>query len=341
MILATLCLALTAAQQPGTDPSDPTVDATLIIFNDEVLTATELSGYMDRLAAARPELVDEQVFTGAVVNAMRDFLSHQGFLRLGLDPGLLEPEVETRINGLVNESGSRDRFLRTLEKDGYHSIEAFRQDLLRNMINQAFHSVVTGQSPMPQGGRRADATPTPEEIRNAYEDNESYRHQEDTLQWVILQFQKRTGLAPPMERAQALLSQLEAGEISPLEAARQADKALPRSGIADGIRADWADFLDFGVSGQAGELSETASGIVQFPLIVEQQEAREIPFPEAQAIIARDLRLQKEDEALRQAEADIWSSSYIWLAPNLEPLKDMLDEHYGVNMGAAGKSAEL
>ena len=56
MLLASLCLALPFALQAGQEPDpDGVVDATLIVFNDEVFTVSELAVYMDTLAARAPE----------------------------------------------------------------------------------------------------------------------------------------------------------------------------------------------------------------------------------------------------------------------------------------------
>lgn len=342
MILSSLLLAAPLALQAGSDPGlEETVDVTLIIFNDEVFTASELSVYMDRLAASRPELPDQQIFTGSVVQAMRDLIAQEGFRRLGLEQGLLEPEIEARIDSMVRESGSRDQFLLTLEKDGYSSIEDFRKDMRRNLVNNTFQSVVTGMSPMPQGGLRVDLTPSPEEIRTAYKENSFYREQEEALAWAVLQFMERTGLSSPMDRANEVHAKIISGEISPREAMRLADRAQPRTGIDEGMRQDWADFLDFGSPGQASEPTATSSGVVQFMVIVDRQDARDIPFQEAQARIEADLRRLKRDEALRKAEGEVWMTSYVWLAPNLAELQVMLDDHYGVNQASGGNSAEL
>jgi hypothetical protein len=342
MTLSSLLLAAPLALQAGFDPGQSeTVDVTLIIFNDEVFTASELAVYMDRLAASRPELPEEQIFTGSVVQAMRDLIAQEGFRRLGLEAGLLEPEIASRIDGMVRETGSRDQFLLTLEKDGYRSIDEFRQDMRRNLVSNTFQSVVTGMSPMPQGGLRVDLTPSPEEIRAEYKAKSFYREQEEALDWAVLQFMERTGVTSPLDRANELQTRILAGEVSPREALRLADRAQPRTGIAEGMRQDWAEFLEFGSPGQVSEPTATSSGVVQFMVIVERQDAREIPFQEAQARIEFDLRRVKRDEALRKAEAEVWGSSYIWLAPNLAELQVMLDDHYGVNMAGSGNSAEL
>ena len=342
MLLASLCLALPFALQAGQEPgSDGVVDATLIIFNDEVFTISELAAYMDTLAARAPEMPEEQVFTNAVVAAMRNLIAEEGFKRLGLDQGFLEPEIEDRIASMVRESGSRDQFVRNLEKDGYTTIESFRQDLRKNLIQQTFTAVVTGRSPMPQGGRRVDITPSPEEIRAAYDEETRYREQEETLQWAILQFYPRTGEEKPAIRAKAMIAQLEEGTLTPEEAMRRADRSLPRDGIVSGMRQDWADFLDFAEPGQPGDLSETSTQIVQFPMLYNRLEARSIPFSEAQAVIAYNLENQKANEALKEAEAEIWSTSFLWLAPNLADLQRELDAYYGENVGGAGNSADV
>ncbi|MDP7061695.1 MAG: hypothetical protein QF489_02025 [Planctomycetota bacterium] len=340
MFLCAVGIGSVQAQDPfgdetGPDPFAASVDQALVIINDQILTESQVGEIAARTLLANPNVSEQEAWAYALNQGIRRILYQESFMRLGLDESLLDPQVGARIDALILEDGSRQRFLQRIGRDGYSSIADFRIALRHTFIEQTVAGIVSGGIDTPQQGKRKIAEPTPGEIREAYQSNEKYRESPEVFTWASLRFVKDPSLAPHTERAAETLRMVNSDQMTIPSALAKADRVTESNEIRPGIAKDLADFLKTAEVGSCMELPSSNPNLVQLILIKERTLARTYSFEEAQLFIAEDLKRIAVDKAVRAELSAVWQSSYIWITPLIPGLEDSLNEVFG-----AGKSSQ-
>ena len=325
LLLAGLCTLDSPAQESGAD-----VDGALVILNDQILTESKVAQMAERLMARDPEMDPQEAFGAALNFGIRRILYFEVFQDLGLDQELLDPQVDARIDEMIREDGSRQRFLERIAVDGFTSVEDFREALTDQFIEGTVAGMLSGQIPTPNKGKLQLPEPTPAAIRRAYDSEPNYRSRPAEFEWVLLKFVKDPNLAAPAERAAETMNRLRAGMISPASALAAADK-VTYSTTSEGSREDLAEFLDSAQAGEIMDLGQTNSGVVRLALVTKREVAREIAFEEAQLLIKKDLRAAAGEIAVRGALSEVWQRSYRWVTPRIPGLAESLDRAFGLD----------
>lgn len=337
LISLLLCFAApSAAAAQGFE--DDGVDQILVIINDQILTESQVMKIASQILARRPDLDMQQASGIALNTGIRRILYQESFNRLGLDDSLLDPQVAARIQTMISEDGSRQRFINKVALDGYTSLEDFQEALRYQFVEQTVAGIVSGQIPSPQQGMRQIGEPTPAEMRKAYNTNSLYRERPAEFEWASLKFMNDKTSAPAAERAAETSNRLRAGLISIQSAEAKADRVTYYTEIQEGISKDLENFLKTAASGDCMELPSSSSNVVQLILITKRTEARSFTFAEAQLFIAEELKLMASQLAVEQELSEIYTSSYIWVSPQIQWLRDSLDEAFG--RGISGHPAE-
>ncbi|MCP4092135.1 MAG: hypothetical protein GY747_01705 [Planctomycetes bacterium] len=334
MFLCVAGVGTAQAQDPfgdetGPDPFADGVDNAFVIINDQVLTESQVGVIAARTLLANPTLDEQDAWAYALNQGIRRILYQESFERLGLDDSLLDPQVAARIEALILEDGSRQRFLQRIGQDGYTSIEDFRIALRHTFIEQTVAGMVSGEIPTPQQGKRKLSEPTPAEIREAYHNNVGYRESPGQFVWASLKFLKDPSLASHTQRAADTLRMVNSGQMTVQSALAKADRVSESDQIRPGIAKDLAEFLNTASVGSCMELPSSNPNLVQLILIKERTEARTYTFEEAQLFIAEDLKRIASKMAVREELSAVWQSAYVWITPMIPGLEDSLNEVFG------------
>ncbi|MDA0667724.1 MAG: hypothetical protein O3A95_06990 [Planctomycetota bacterium] len=335
-----LCILAPWASAQIPEQEEGVVDAAWVVLNDSVLTASMVNQEAERMAKRDPSMTEDQLIITATLSGVRNMLFGEMFISLGFNDALLAPRLESRIQELILESGSRAGFEASLLRDGYPTIEDFRKDLRRVFVESTVKSVLEGVAPTQSQGMLVLSSPTPGEIRKAYDSDASFRHVEPVLEWAPLKFFNERGKAPAAERAAEVSNRLSAGQMTIEEALAAADNARVQSGIHEGMKPELIDFLEFGKAGDVMPLGGNAGGSAQLVLLIGRTEAQKFTFEEAQLTIINKLTLENRRRAVAEAVAAQYHSSYLWVSPELPGLEDFLGQIYGGEISAS-TSAEL
>jgi hypothetical protein len=321
--------------EPGPDPFAANVDKAFVVINDQILTESQVAKIVDRIMTISPGADENEAWGAALNTGIRRILYQESFQRLGLDDSLLDPQVAARIDALIVEDGSRQRFLQRISRDGYTSIEDFRLALRHTFIEQTVAGMVTGEIPTPLQGRRKIAEPTPAQIREAYNNNVNYRESPAIFGWASLKFTNDTNLAPHAERAAETLRMVNSGQMTIQSALAKADRVTQSEEIRPGISKDLREFLETADVGKCMQLPSSNPNLVQLILIVERTEPRVFSFAEAQLFVAAELKRLAGEAAVREELSAMWQSSYVWITPDIPGLQEGLTKAFG-----AGKSSQ-
>ena len=313
----------------------PSVDQTLVIINDQILTESMVGKIAQRLLASNPDVPPGEAGAAALNIGIRRILYLESFKRLGLEEGLLDPQVANRIQSLILEDGSRQRFLEKVQRDGYTSIEDFQAALRHQFIEGTVVGIVSGTIPSPNEGMRKISSPTPAAMREAYASNEMYRKRPAEFEWATLKFLNDPTMAPAADRAAETLNRLGANLMSIPSALAKADKVTTFTEIRPGSREDLKKFLETAAPGECMELSSSVSGVIQLVLVTKRTEAREFSFPESQLLISQHLTKIAQDNAVQAELTLVWQSAYVWITTELPWLRDSIEMTFG-----EGKSSE-
>lgn len=322
-------------EETGPDPFAIGVDKAFVIINDQILTESQVGEIVARIMAINPAVDEQRVWVEALNTGIRRVLYQESFERLGLDDSMLDPQVAARIDALIVEDGSRQRFLQRIGRDGYTSIESFRLALRHTFIEQTVSGIVTGAIPTPQDGKRTIAEPTPAQIREAYSSNVNYRESPGVFRWASLKFVNDPALAPHAERAAETLRMMNSGQMSVKSALAKADSITQSEEIRSGISQDLKEFLETADVGSCMQLSSRNPNLVQLILITDRTEPRSYSFAEAQLFVAEDLKRLAGEEAVRQELSAMWQSSYVWITAEIPGLEVELIKAFG-----PGKSSQ-
>ena len=325
LLISTATTSAICAQGPG----NTSIDQTLVSINDQILTESMVVKIADRLLAVNPELEVPAAGQYALNTGIRRILYHESFVRLGLDENLLDPQVAARIQALISEDGSRQRFLNRIAADGYTSIEEFRIALRHQFVESTVAGIVSGSIPSPNEGKRQISEPTPSELREAFAQNVKYRERPAEFEWATLKFLNDPSLAPPAERAAETLNRLGANLMTINTALAKADKVTTFDEIRPGAKKELADFLSTATPGECMELPSTVSGVYQLVLVTKRSEARTFTFAEAQLLITQDLMRLAQENAVQGELSAVWQDAYVWISDDLPGLQDSLDFTFG------------
>ncbi len=318
------------------EPEGELVDAVLVIINDSILTSSMLDAEVQRILHRQPEMEEAEANSIALSNGVRKILFEETFKKLGFEDDQIDTQVDLRIQQLILEDGSRASFEENLRRDGYASIDDFRQDLRFSFIQNTVSGILGGIIPSPNKGYRTLAEPTPEEIRAAYDAREEYRHRDSQLEWAQLQFFQQRDQPPAEERAAEVANQLGAGLLSPQQALEKADRVRRHTSIPAGMQSTYQKFLQTGNPGDSKLLPTSAGGVAQLLLILGRTEARDFSFKEAQLSIVKDLTEANRNKAVLEALADLYRQSYVWVNPQIQGLAESLEMTFGTgNVGPA------
>ena len=338
ILLLSILAPAASAQLP--EPEEGLVDAAWVVLNDSILTSNMVTQEAARMGKRDPSMGEEQLIITATLSGVRNMLFQEMFLQLGFSDDLLAPRLDARVQQLILESGSRAGFEASLLRDGYANIDEFRKDLRRVFVQSTVQSVLEGVAPTQNQGMLVLSSPTPSEIRDAYNTDPSFRRVEPVLEWTTLKFFKEPGKAPAADRAAEVTNRLGAGLMTIEEAFNAADRARVQQGITEGMKPELVDFLEFGKAGDIMPLGGNAGGSAQLVLLIGRTEAQEFSFEDAQISIINALTSAKRRESVEQAITDQYHASYLWVSPNLPGLQDFLDQIYGGEISAP-TSAEL
>jgi len=332
-LLALLLSAIGSSAVGAQSSDDFSVDQVLIIINDQILTGSMVEDIAMRIMNSSADVEIEEAGSAALNIAIRRILYRESFLRLGLDESMLDPQVEARIQALILEDGSRQRFLDKVKRDGYHSIEDFQKALRHQFIEGTVAGIISGTIPSPNDGKRTISDPAPAEIRAAYRDNEIYRKRPAEFEWAALKFLNDPAIAPAADRAAETLSRLAKHTMSIPEALAKADNVSLSTEIRAGAKENLKDFLETAAPGSCMELTNSVSGVIQLVLVTKRSASREFSFKEAQLLILNDLRQSSQTEAIHAELSAMYLSSYSWFSPQLRGLRENLDETFGEKPG--------
>lgn len=335
-----ICLAPAANAAAAQEPEGELLDLTLVVINDSILTSSMLEAEGTRIMLRRPTMDPQEASNFALSLGVRKILFEETFQMLGFDNGLLEPQVDLRIQQLILEDGSRAGFEENLLRDGYDSIDDFRKDLQSSFIQNTVSGVLGGLVPSPNQGIRTIAHPTPAAIREAYDTVEAYRRADSKLEWAQLQFFNSRNTASSDERATAVLEGLKSKTMSLEQALDAADKVRPNTSIPSGMQAAYVEFLDNSQAGAVKQLPTSSGGVAQLMVILGRTEAREFSFKEAQLSIVRDLTAEARNDAVHQALSDLYQGAYVWVNPEIPGLAESLEAVFGTGISSPD-AAEL
>jgi hypothetical protein len=328
-LLALLLSAMGSSAVCAQGSDDSSVDQILVIINDQILTGSMVEDIAVRIMNSNADVTIEEAGPEALNIAIRRILYRESFLRLGLDESMLDPQVEARIQALILEDGSRQRFLDKVKRDGYHSIEDFQKALRHQFIEGTVAGIVSGTIPSPNDGKRAISDPSPAQIRAAYQDNEIYRQRPAEFEWAALKFLNDPATAPAADRAAETLSRLGKHTMSIPEALAKADSVSLFTEIRAGAKENLKNFLETAAPGDCMELTNSVSGVLQLVLVTKRSPSREFSFQEAQLLILNDLRMEAQNSSVRAELSAMYLSSYSWFSPELRGLRENLDGVFG------------
>jgi len=339
-IILLLCILAPRASAQIPEQEEGIVDTTWVVLNDSILTASMVYKEADRMAKRDPSMSEEQLIITATISGVRSMLFGEMFIALGFTEELLAPRLESRVSQLIRETGSRAGFEASLLRDGYTSIDDFRKDLRRSIVEGTVKSVLEGLAPTQNQGTLVLSTPTPAEIRKAYASDASFRHVEPVLEWAPLKFFNERGKAPAVDRAAEVTNRLGAGLMTIKEALAAADNTQVQRGIREGMKPELIDFLEFGKAGDVMPLGSNQGSSAQLILLIGRTEAQEFTFEEAQLTVINKLTYEKRRKLVADAISAQYHSAYLWVNPELPGLEDFLDQIYGGEISASA-SAEL
>ena len=324
------CLAPAAQAQEEAPLSEPqTIDMALIIINDSILTSSMLDREVMRMLASNPDLSRSEANSYALTGGVRKILFHETFQQLGFDEGLLDPQIDLRIEQMIMEDGSRAGLEESLYRDGYQSIDEFRLDLRDSFVQNTVAGVLGGQIPSPNQGIRTLAKPTPEEIREAYEKFEHFRHVPSNLEWARMTFFTNRGEANAHVRAAEVMSGLASGSLTPAKALEMADRVNRNREIGSGLRSDIQEFLESAEEGATMDVSQDGSDRALVLLVLGRTEAQDFSFEEAQLTITRELTAANQEKAVMAALGELYRNSYVWVNPEVAGLAESLEVTFG------------
>jgi len=330
LLLPFLAPVAQAQEEALADAQEPIViDATLIIINDSILTTSMLEREVNRMLGNNPDLSPMQANTFALTGGVRKMLFEETFQQLGFDEGLLDPQIELRIEQMILEDGSRASLEESLRKDGYGSIEEFRQDLRNSFVQNTVSGVLGGQIPTPNQGMRILAKPTPKEIREAYEEFEHFRHVPSSMEWSRLTFFEERGKEAPEVRAAAVIQGLEDGTLTVEEALAMADRTFPSTVIGESLTAEIRAFLQTGAPGATMDITREGSNRSNVLLVVGRTEEQHFTFEESQILIEKELTAANREKAVMDALGQLYRSSYVWVNPEVQGLEESLERTFG------------
>lgn len=341
LLLPCLAPAAQAQEEASAQLQEPVViDSALIIINDSLLTTSMLERDVMRLLGNNPNLSEMEANSYALTNGVRKILFHEMFQQLGFDEGLLDPQIDLRIEQMILEDGSRASLEESLLNDGYDSIEEFRQDLRTSFVQNTVSGVLGGQIPSPNQGIRVLAKPTPEEIREAYEQDERYRHQASSLEWARLTFHNERGKEAPHVRAAQMMQGLADGTLTPQQAVQMADRVTPEREIKPSLRSDIVDFLENAAAGATYDISGDNAQRANILIVLGRTEAQDFSFEDAQLAITKDLTAANQEKAVMESLGILYRSSYVWVNPEVNGLAESLERTFGGGFDSPD-SAEL
>ncbi|MGB0953786.1 MAG: hypothetical protein ACPG31_11210 [Planctomycetota bacterium] len=325
------CLAPAAqAQEEEASFSEPQVlDMALVIINDSILTTSMLDRQVRRLLVANPGISVPEANSHALTSGVRKILFEETFQQLGFDEGLLDPQINLRIEQMILEDGSRASLEEALLRDGYQSIEEFRLDLRDSFVQNTVAGVLGGRIPSPNQGIRTLAAPTPTEIRHAYDTEEGFRHRPSSLQWSRLTFHNLRGKRNHHVRAEEVIRGLEDGSLTTAQALKLADKETTNTSISPNQRTDIIEFLENAAEGDTMNLSVPSGNSAMVLVVLGRTEAQDFTFEEAQLTITNALTAQNQDKAVMAALSELYQGSYVWVNSEIPGLEDSLEHTFG------------
>lgn len=299
------------------DGEEASVDRVLVILNDQVITQSQVNLEAERILRADPTAEPGEVLGSALFGRLRHLIAREGFDRLGLDATLLEDEAAARLAGMIEEAGSRARFEQRVRAQGY-DLASFREALQQELVLRTWSSIVVGDQPSPLEGYRNQISITPAMIREEYERRPELWSQTQALEWVTLQFFDDVQGSGQL-RAEETVARLRQGTLSVDEAAARANSAVRDSGepARKNLRSDLRDFLLQAAPGDISPVDRLEGLGAQIVVLTGRQEARQIPFEEAQPRIMAQLREERREAILTEELARLVGSSYFWYAEDL------------------------
>jgi hypothetical protein len=311
------------------------VDGVLFILNDQVITDSEVAIETTRRLRVNPRLSGMEASSRALSERVFDLIAREGFRRLSLDMSLLDEQITERIQGLIEESGSRARFEEELRADGY-AMDSFRHAMESQLIQVTWRGILTGDQPSPLEGFRNRIAVSPSEIREAFEKDPERWKQGNELVWRTFQFfDDESGAG--VQRASEVAEALSSGKLTAEEASQRANHApRPESGDPSrkSLRADLKEFLLRSEPGAVSEVDPIPGLGAQIVLLIAKSPAREIGFEEAQDQIVAELRDGQRERLVTDAMAALVRSSYSWFPPELA---EFMGGVPGLNRPAGGE----
>lgn len=333
------CLAPAAQAQEEASFSEPQViDMSLVIINDSILTTSMLDRQVQRLMVVNPEISLQEANSYALTSGVRKILFEETFQQLGFDEGLLDPQINLRIEQMILEDGSRASLEEALLRDGYQSIDEFRADLRDSFVQNTVAGVLGGQIPSPNQGIRVLAKPTPTQIRQAYDNEERFREIPSSLEWARLTFHSLRNQDHPQVRAAAVMQGLKDGTLTPAEALKLADNQHLNTSISPRQRPDIREFLENASKGDTMDLTVPTGNSAMILVVMGVTEAQTFTFEESQLTISNALTAANQEKAVMAALSELYQGSYVWVNPEIPGLADSLEQTFGG--GKSGSDSE-
>jgi hypothetical protein len=338
-----LTLALAAPQQAPSDGGWQVVDEVVVGVNEDIITRRQLLARIEQTIKRRGIAVSTQAEADRLRDTIargliRDLLSAQAGQELGVDPALVQQQIDDFIDRRIEQAGGVREMSEEMRRHGYATATQTRDQVRSELYGMTWDQAITGKAPGARGRALRDRYVRPGQLLFRYralkDDPELVgaiggRPPAVVLQELGLDYAALGGEERAQELARELVQRARAGEdfdaLVTTYGAIQQDRGRSEPIPLHRLAALPPEVRAFAERAEAGAISEPLPKVVNgkpvglaILRVVERTPLYVPDFSAYEVQHAVEQRALEELDGLRRSRAmqELFESSYVWPRPD-------------------------